>query len=101
MKYRLDLSWVSLIGTGLICLVLGSPAFAGGPRSVINGQTLKWSLPVRFTIDDGPLGTLTRDQGAELVRQAFQKWVDVPTSEVRFADQGFLDIDLTAENFKA
>ncbi len=56
---------------------------------------------IPYTLDDGPLGGLTRDQGAFLVRQAFQKWEDVPAAVITFSDLGFLGLDVTAANIDA
>ncbi|MCZ6486028.1 MAG: matrixin family metalloprotease, partial [Acidobacteria bacterium] len=94
------MNWSSL---ALACLLLAPSLFAGGPQLSATNQVLKWdpASNVPYTIDDGPLGGLTRDQGAALVRLAFQKWEDVATSVIQFADQGFLGLDVTAANIDA
>ena len=107
MKYRLDGSWVSLGVVSLICLVTVSLLFGGGPRAVLNNQALKWNVnnsdtfPVRYVIDNGPLGELTRDQGAALVQQGFQKWQDVSTSSISFDDRDFLDMDIDVDSYQS
>jgi len=108
VKDRWGVSWVSLGITGFVCLVMFSLLFAGGPRAVLNNQALKWNVsnpdtfPVRYVIDNGPLGeNLSRDQGAALVRQSFQKWEDVSTSTMSFLDSGFLDMDIGVENYES
>ncbi|MCZ6877105.1 MAG: matrixin family metalloprotease [Acidobacteria bacterium] len=100
MKTHSGVNWSSL---ALACLLLAPPLFAGGPLLSATNQVLKWdpASNVPYTIDDGPLGGLTRDQGAALVRLAFQKWEDVATSVIQFADQGFLGLDVTAANIDA
>ena len=108
MKERSGVSWASLGITSFVCLVMFSLLFAGGPRAVLNNQALKWNVsnpdtfPVRYVIDNGPLGEgLSRDQGAALVRQGFQKWEDVSTSTMRFLDSGFLDMDIGVDNYQS
>ncbi|MEE2839595.1 MAG: hypothetical protein VYC91_03610 [Acidobacteriota bacterium] len=108
MKERSGVSWASLGITSSVCLVMFSLLFAGGPRAVLNNQALKWNVsnpdtfPVRYVIDNGPLGEgLSRDQGAALVRQGFQKWEDVSTSTMRFLDSGFLDMDIGVDNYQS
>ena len=107
MKDRFGVSWVSLAITSFICLIMVSLLFAGGPTAVFNNQVLKWNLnnpatfPVRYVMDNGPLGSLSQDQGAALVRQAFQKWEDISTSSMKFLDRGVLDMDIVMDNYES
>ena len=107
MKDRSGGSWVSLAITSLVCLITVSLLFAGGPRAVFNNQALKWNVenpntfPVRYVIDNGPLGELTNDEGAALVSQGFQKWEAISTSTISFLDRGFLDMDIGVDNYES
>jgi hypothetical protein len=107
MKDHSGVSWVFLAMTSLVSLVMVSLLFAGGPRAVFNNQALKWNVnnpntfPVRYVIDNGPLGSLSRDQGAALVRQGFQQWEDVLTSTMKFSDHGLLDMDIVVDNYES
>ncbi len=89
----------------LVLLVLwagfGIPlVFAGGPRGLYNGQPIRWKTsPIPCLIDRGNLGPLDNAHGADLVRQAFQAWADVPTSTIQFSDNGFLPADVTVANY--
>ncbi len=80
---------------------------AGGPVAVISeGTYATWQQgQVNFIIDNGPLRsggalTLTRDQGAQLVREVLAAWQDVPNSFVSFEDRGFLSVDVTVSNYQ-
>lgn len=76
---------------------------AGGPLVVDpGGRVFRWNPAVRvnFTIDQGPLGILSNEAAAQKVRSAFQKWEEVPSAAIRFEDGGFLDQDITDENFE-
>ena len=68
-----------------------------------NGVVIKWNpqLPVNYIIDNGPLGGLTRNEGASLVHEAFLKWARVPSATIRFRSLGFLSEDLTVANYKS
>ncbi|MDA2926236.1 matrixin family metalloprotease [Acidobacteria bacterium AH-259-G07] len=72
-----------------------------------NARVIKWNLdnpdtfPVKFSIDNGPLGELTQEEGANLVRQAFQRWVDLLSSTIAFNDLGLLEMDLTGDSMDA
>jgi hypothetical protein len=107
MKDRFGVSWIPLVITSFVCLIMVSLLFAGGPRAVFNNQALKWNVnnlntfPVRYVMDNGPLGALTQDQGAVLVRQGFQKWEDVSTSSMKFSDHGVLDMDIVTDNYES
>ena len=78
-----------------------SLAFAGGPVAVApGGRPVRWS-PARigFVIDNGPLGSTSRDAAATQVRAAFQAWEDVETSSITFEDRGFLPVDVNLNNY--
>ena len=46
----------------LVVAYLVTYIFAGGPDRVRNGKVMKWSGPINFEIDRGPLGDLTGSQ---------------------------------------
>ncbi len=80
---------------------------AGGPVAVIApGTFATWEQGrVNFIIDNGPLRsggalTITRDQGAQLVREVLAGWQGVPTSFVEFEDRGFLSVDVAVGNYQ-
>jgi hypothetical protein len=99
-----------LIATvGLLVFSLGivSSLMAGGPLHIFPkpGDVLKWdaSVPVNFTIDQGPLGTWfsSPEEAAQFVRDAAQAWTDVPSATISFRDNGFLPMDITVDNYES
>lgn len=85
-------------------LLLFPLLFAGGPKDVTNqGEVFQWNagVPVNFAIDQGPLGSLTNEQGATIVRSAVKKWEEVASSTIDFADQSPLPMDVTGANYKS
>ncbi len=93
----------------LILPALPSAVWAGGPLVPIGaGQFLSWdpSQPVNFVIDNGVMRpgnqfnpTISRDEGAQFVRDTIQRWVDVQSATVTLDDRGFLPEDITAANY--
>lgn len=87
---------------GLAAVLFATSLHAGGPNIVeVGGRVFKWNpaVPVNFILDQGPLGQLSNEEAAELVRQAVQAWQAVPTASLQFKDLGFLDRDVDAGNF--
>ena len=87
-----------------LLLYLGCPLFAGVPLGISgNGVILKWdpSRPVPYKIDPGTLGTLSHEDGAQLVRDAFGRWETIETSTIGFEDAGTLDVDVDVDNFES
>ena len=77
---------------------------AGGPVTVgPGGKVFKWNpanpdtFPVRYSIDSGPLGSLTNQQATDLIRQAFEKWEQVDTSSIQFREEPHLGTDISAD----
>ncbi|MFB3903338.1 MAG: matrixin family metalloprotease [Acidobacteriota bacterium] len=91
---------------GLACLGVafaGSFTWAGGPTDLDpSGVPVRW-IPARlgYVIDNGPLGSSTRDQAAIIVRAAFKVWEDADTSTIAFDDLGFLNVDVDISNYDA
>lgn len=86
----------------LTCFLFPISVWAGGPATVFPKEMVfKWdsAKPVNFSIDNGSLGNLPRDEAARIVEAAFQKWERVSTSSLRFNSLGFLTQDVTSENF--
>ena len=96
-------AWSSFLARlGAVCFCLVSLVLAGGPNNVGSaGNVQRWNpdnpatFPVRFILDNGRLGPLSKEEAADLVRQSFQKWVNVGSSLVDFLELGFLTTDLT------
>ena len=86
----------------LLILALSSAQslFAGGPLYVHNGKPMVWNGPIRYVIDPGPLGTLSSNAVADLVRGAFGTWENVPTATFTSRDEGFLPVDVTSFNWR-
>ena len=91
----------------VVLLGMAPPLMGGGPLHVVpgTGGIFKWDsrLPVNFTIDQGPLGTKFNSpaEAAQFVRDAAQAWTDVSSATVSFRDNGFLPMDITAENYRS
>ena len=78
------------------------PLVPGVPLGIEgNGVILKWdsSNPIVYRIDPGSLGTRDHEDGAQLIRDAFDRWEAVETSEIGFEDGGNLDVDVDATNY--
>jgi len=91
-----------VFGWGLPIAVTVSLVLAGGPTAVApGGVPVRW-VPARvgYVIDNGSLGTNTRDQAAGQVRSSFQVWEDVETSTIAFDDLGFLSVDVNGTNYE-
>jgi hypothetical protein len=86
----------------LCALLLFTPSFlfSGGPRDVGSQGAIRWDRPVEFVIDNGPLGDLSRNQAAAIVREAFLEWGNVPTATISFMDRGFLSVDVNSSNYR-
>lgn len=92
-----------LLAFWMVLLMSSAIALAGGPAIVHSGSLpFRWSSsqPVPFVIDNGPLGALSRDEAAEIVRAAFEEWEAVETSTLRFEDKGYLELDLDATSYR-
>lgn len=79
------------------------PAWAGGPNNPNgDGTYLKWdaNVPVNYTIDLGALGSLSNQDAADIVREAAKRWNNVATSRLTLKDNGYLDVDVTADNYE-
>ena len=75
-----------------------APVLGGGPLIVErNGAVFSWdpSQPVNFAIDQGPLGGLSSEEASNIVREALAQWEGVPSSSLRFEDNGTLDVDVS------
>ncbi len=86
----------------LVLLFLACPLFPGVPIGIGgNGAILKWdsSNPIAYKIDPGTLGTRDHEDGAQLARDAFDRWEAVETSTLGFADTGKLDVDVDVTNY--
>ncbi len=87
-----------------VCLsLLASFGQAGGP--LVNfggdGRIFRWdvSQPVQYRIDPGaPGGGLSAEEGANIIREAFGRWDNIPTSALETRDDGFLAADIDATN---
>jgi len=92
-----------LVLTFLLVLVNWSAVFAGGP-AILRSDSVpyRWdsTYPVPFIIDNGPLGPLSRDEAADIVRAAFSQWEAVETADLTFEDRGFLELDLNGLNYQ-
>ncbi len=104
---RVGLRLPALVLLAFMLVFSVSAVHAGGPVAVISeGVYATWENGrVNFIIDNGPLRsggaiTVTRDQGAQLVREVLAAWQDVPNSFVEFEDRGFLSVDVTASNYQ-
>jgi hypothetical protein len=74
--------------------------FSGGPRDIGTHGAIRWDpAVVRYAIDRGNLGSLSNTEAANLVRQAFAEWQNVPTATIRFEDGGFLPVDVNSDNY--
>jgi len=82
-----------------LCVLTGS-ARAGGPI-VFNeedGQTFPWlGNRAVYVVETGNLGAIENAQATELVTQAFQSWVDVPTADLQVQNlDGILPSEILA-----
>lgn len=92
--------------SGLVCLCStfsGSLMLGGGPKDLApGGVPIRWNPPqVGYIIDNGPLGSNSRDQATSMVQAAFQAWQDVSTSAITFNGLGFLSVDVNVNNYNA
>ncbi len=105
MRDRTLRSSLSLATPAVVILAVMGAAFAGGPNNLdYQGGFLRWNttVSVPFTIDNGPLRSgITRDTGAAIVREQMAKWTDVPTASILLHDNGFLNIDVDATNYRS
>lgn len=100
MSYSERVSYLLFV---LVLFALSILTFAGGPRTVgFDGHIIRWDPqePVRFVIDQGTLGTLSNQQGADLVRWAASRWNDIGTSQIELEDAGFMNVDVEISNYE-
>jgi hypothetical protein len=97
---------------GCVLAFLGSvAAHAGGPKFVAGvsyfnpaalGQPVSWAGgQVRYSVDQGPLGTLSNKQAVTMVDAAAAIWSAVPTAGVHLVDAGNLAEDVNGSNVLA
>ncbi|GAB4235168.1 MAG: hypothetical protein Kow00109_08410 [Acidobacteriota bacterium] len=95
----------------MVAVLAAGSLWAGGPNNVeyYTGVVARW-IPadnVPFTIDNGPLRVAgssviyTREQGAEIVRAAAEKWNSVALANLVMRDNGFLNVDVNGDNWQA
>lgn len=104
MKWRLHEKASGLLLSLLALALTFGGAFAGGPTSLTaSGDPVRWNpnQPIPFVIDNGPLSaTQSREDGAQIIRNAFNEWSSVPTTSISFQDKGFLSVDVDETNYK-
>jgi hypothetical protein len=79
---------------GASALLLGLAALAWNPLELHNGEPRRWNTAaaVVWNPDGGPLGKLTNAQAVVMVADEFQKWEDVATAVIDYA-QGVQIVD--------
>ncbi|MFQ5649747.1 MAG: FlgD immunoglobulin-like domain containing protein [bacterium] len=91
-----------------VCLLLlAIPAHAGGPLNADpgTGEAFVWDVtqPVPFNPDQGGLGILPfgwdNDTAVVKTEEAFQRWGDVTTAAVTYANAGQMAFDVDINNF--
>ncbi len=104
--FSIALRFCALLPLLVATLAPGASVWAGGPVAVVApGRYASWKDGrVNFVIDNGPLRSsgagISRDVGANLVREVLRAWTDVPDSFVEFEDRGFLSIDVNVSNYE-
>jgi len=88
-------------------LLVASQTLAGGPSLITGssatapGQPFVWNItsPIRYTVDTGPLSVnpsgqtvISNSQGLTRVQSLFQNWSSVPTTSIRFAYAGAINV---------
>lgn len=94
-------------GLCLYLLILACPVFAGGPLIVDSptGAPYLWSVTsaVLFNPDQGGLGILPfgwdNATATSMTEDAFQKWQDVTTASITYANAGSMPFDVDETNF--
>ena len=64
-----------------------------------SGNLVCWRGPVTYTIDQGPLGSLSNTEAVALVNELFGVWKSVPTASLDVQQSGQLAQDVTASNY--
>ncbi|HWQ35967.1 MAG TPA: pre-peptidase C-terminal domain-containing protein [Blastocatellia bacterium] len=64
-----------------------------------SGNIVNWRGPVTYTIDQGPLGSLSNAEAVALVNELFGVWKHVPTVSLDLQQNGQLSQDVTAANY--
>lgn len=77
---------------------------AGGPLVVKGGKPVTYgNRPFLYRYDKGPLGRFSNSEAIALIEDLYASWESIKTSQIKFQrdNPGFLDFDVTDENFKS
>lgn len=93
-----------LLCTALMLAMASAPhtgrASAGLPIAATpSGNLVCWHGPVTYTIDQGPLGSLSNTEAVALVNELFGVWKSVPTASLDVQQSGQLSQDVTASSY--
>lgn len=88
----------------LCSLVLATGTLLAGGAEAVSPEGVPYRWPagqaIAYSIDNGPLGSFSRDEVALLLRKALERWQALPTTSVRFREEGFLAEDLQLNNYR-
>src|SRR5947209_4586561 len=84
----------------------GVPVGAAAPYGWVrpDGRPVAWnnSQPISYSVDQGPLGSLSHADAVALVHDAFfQRWQQVDTASISFTQAADLPQDITGANVMA
>lgn len=67
---------------------------------VASGKLLKWpENEVSYRVDQGGMGPYSEEYIQQMVIKVANEWSNIPTSAFRLRFDGFLDFDVTSQNF--
>lgn len=97
---------ITSLSLSLVLLVTfsmtGNPVVvkAGLPIAITpNGKLVSWRSTIRYSTDQGALGSLSNQQATSLVNEIFGLWSSVPTASLSVQSQGQITQDVTAANY--
>lgn len=80
------------VSAAILVVLSSASLLAGGVLEIGPGSPILWdnSRSIPYRIDNGPLGKLTEAEFHSLSQQAFDRWTQIPTANIRF-QRGLLD----------